>query len=98
MQQRQAGFFQFFEKYPMAERHEHKHGNGHYSTVSVGLFQGQVDGAFIGIYDEHGRLRSEENLPWDIIENSYGRNISPVDLLSKLTETAVAKAGAPIAS
>lgn len=98
MHKRQNGFLQFFERYPEAERHEHTHGNGMLSTISVGLFQGHVDGAFIGIYDGQGQLRSEENLPWDIVEESFGKNISPAELLSRLTETAVAKTGAPIIS
>ncbi|MCA4074837.1 hypothetical protein LD001_05765 [Pseudomonas kurunegalensis] len=98
MQQRQEGFFQFFEKYPAAERHEHRHENGYYSTVSVGLFQGLVDGAFIGIYDEHGRLRREENLPWDVVESRFGRDIGPAELLAKLTENAVVSARSRIVS
>ena len=97
--QRQKGFFEFFERYPDAERHEHIHQNGNLSTVSVGLVQGHVDGAFIGVYKTDGRLQSEENLPLDILEENFGSSsVGYAEILSRITEVAVAKAGAPAAS
>ncbi|GEM_PF-4308090 len=96
MQQRGEAFFQFFQRYPTAVIHDYKHENGHYSTLSVGLLQGHVDAAFIGIYRDDGSLRSEEHLPWDTVEGSFGKGIGNSELLGRLTETAVAKAGAPI--
>ncbi|MGJ7474523.1 hypothetical protein ACSFEV_12130 [Pseudomonas fulva] len=96
MQQRGEAFFKFFQRYPTAVIHDQKHENGRSSTISVGLVQGHVDAAFIGIYREDGSPRSEEHWPWDIVEDSFGKGIGNSELLGKLTETAVAKAGAPI--
>jgi hypothetical protein len=99
MPERQKGFFEFFERYPDAERREHTHENGKYSTVSIGLFQGHVDGAFIGVYKSDGKLQSEEQLPLDVIESSFGRaTVGNAEMLSRLTDLAVEKAGAPIST
>jgi hypothetical protein len=97
-QERHRGFFEFFQRYPDAERHEQLHSNGYRSTISVGLFSGEVDAAFIGVYKADGSLRSEENLPLDILEGSFGRNLHYGLLLSELTKMAVDKAGAAISS
>lgn len=96
--ERHRGYFQFFEQYPGAERKDHVHSNGYTSTIAVGLFSGQVDAAFIGVYKPDGGLRSEENFPLDVLEESFGRNLNFGLLLSELTEMAAAKAGAPIRS
>lgn len=96
--ERQLGFFQFFEQYPGAERKDHVHANGYTSTIAVGLFSGQVDAAFIGVYKPDGKLRSEENFPLDVIEENFGANPSYGLILSELTQMAVAKAGAVISS
>ena len=97
MPERHKGFFEFFERFPDAERREHTHENGKYSTVSVGLFQGHVDSAFIGVYKPDGKLQSEEQLPLDVIESSFGRaTVGNAEMLSRLTDLAVEKAGSPI--
>ncbi|SOS39503.1 hypothetical protein PSCFBP2116_03098 [Pseudomonas syringae] len=96
MHQRQAGFFQFVERYPTAELREHKHLNGKFSTVGIGLSKGYLDCAFLGVYHEDGSLKSEENLPWDFIEDHFGQNIGTTKLLENLAILSVAKVGAPI--
>lgn len=97
-QERNKCFFEFFQRYPEAERREHLHSNGYRSTISVALFSGKVDAAFLGIYESDGALSSEENFPIDILEDNFGRNPNFGFLLSELTKMAVAKAGAQISN
>ncbi|WP_122588603.1 hypothetical protein [Pseudomonas viridiflava] len=90
-------FSQFFSRYPAAERRDYNHTNGMSSVVAVGLVRGHVDGAFIGVYKENGVHRSEEHFPLDVIEENFGRvSVGNAEMLSRLTELAVAKAQAPI--
>ena len=97
MLERHEVFFEFFERYPDAERREHTHENGKHSTVSVGLFQGHVDAAFIGFYKPDGKMQSEEQLPLDVIESNFGQaSVGNAEMLSRLTDLAVQKAASPI--
>lgn len=97
MLERHDAFFKFFERYPEAERREHTHENGKHSTVSVGLFQGHVDAAFVGIYKPDGKMLREEMLPLDVIESNFGQaSVGNAEMLSRLTDDAIQKAGSPI--
>lgn len=90
-------FSQFFSRYPTAERRDYHHTNGMSSVVAVGLVHGHVDGAFIGVYKEDGVHRSEEHYPLDVIEDNFGSvSVGNAEMLSRLTELAVAKAQSPI--
>jgi hypothetical protein len=94
MQQRERGFFEFFAKYPEAERHEYIHENGKLSTFAVGLFQGVVNEAFLASYADDGKLQSERIFSDDDLATGLEqRSVSPSEALSLLMRLAVDKNG-----
>jgi hypothetical protein len=88
------GYFEFFERNPGAERRDYEHQDGVTSVVAISFFNGEVDEAFLGVYENNGKLRSEQYLPHDHLEKLVGdTSVGSVEVLSRLTELATEKAG-----
>ncbi|BDM23662.1 hypothetical protein KMS_R34190 [Pseudomonas sp. LRP2-20] len=97
--QRHTAFVSFFGKYPDAERKEHQHENGKYSTFAVGLVHGVVSEGYLSINKENGELLQEQIFSDDDLAQAVGkREVGFGEALSSLLRLAVARAGAPAKS
>ena len=97
MQKHQKGFFQFFEKYPSAERRDYVHQDGKTSIVAVSLFEGEADEGFLALYEADGALHSEQWLDRENLQQlADNSSVGYMESLSLLTERVTEKAGCVI--
>ncbi|WP_163022956.1 hypothetical protein [Pseudomonas viridiflava] len=93
-QHHQKVFFEFFSKYPFAERRDYEHQDGKTSIVAVTLSLGAPDEALIALYESKGKMLLEEHLSNEKLKIFLDQaELSNTEVLARLTERVQRDAG-----